>query len=161
VARVNFVFSETSPSAAGTAASSQPVQNAGNFLAPGVAGPLQNFDAADIFAELTGATGGTLDVYLQRSPDDGVTWYDAVHFTQLASGGSAVIYSTALSNAQQTAAPVAVGKNLSPALGAGVTVNGPTSDRLRLVMVAGSGTSAGAAVTVRVMAQRAEIESRP
>lgn len=121
---------------------------------------MQNFDSVSVFAELVGATGGTLDVYLQQSPDDGVSWYDCMHFTQLAAGAGAVVYKASMSNAQQTSSPVAVGKNLSPALVAGAIANGPVSDRLRLVMVAGAGTSAGASVTVRVMAQRAEIESR-
>lgn len=150
-----FVFSETSPAAAGTAASSQPVQSSGNIYPAGVCAPLEDVDSIDIVAELIGATGGTLDVYLQAGLADG-TWVDVVHFTQLAGGAAAVAYKTNISSwAQPTSsAPVPVGLNLTPALGANLTVQGHGFDRLRLLMVAGSGTSAGAALKVYCTGQR-------
>jgi hypothetical protein len=161
VSRAYFAFSETSPASASTAASSQPVQNAGSFLPAGVAGPMQSYDAVDVIAELKGATGGTLDVYLQISPNDGIDWFDLIHWPQLGAGASAVIYQAPISNATATTTTTVVGKNLSPTLGSatpttGVVVNGAFSDRMRLVMVAGTSTSAGAAVVVRVSPQRAE-----
>lgn len=166
MARAVFVFSETSPAAPGTAASSQTVSGGAGplgYLPNGVAGPICDFDACDVIAELRGATGGTLDVYVQISPDDGANWYDIIHFPQLANGAAAVIYQAPISNATTTTFSVVVGKNLSPALtvsGTTGVVNGAFSDRMRLVMVAGSGTSAGAAIVVRVAAQRSEGGSR-
>lgn len=154
----NFIFSETSPSAASTVASSQPVQDAASYLPAGVAGPLDDYDAIEVIAELVGATGGTLDIYVQQNPSgDGVTWFDIVHFTQLAAAASAVKYEASISLYNNITTPVTVGKNTSPALAAGSNVNGPFSDRVRLLMVAGSGTSAGAAVKVTVCAQRTRV----
>jgi len=157
VSRALFVFTEISPSAPGTAASSGPVQNAGSFLPGGIAGPMQDYDAVDVIAELKGATGGTLDVYVQISPDDGGSWYDIVHFPQLANGAAQVYYQAPISNATTTTTAIVVGKNLVPALTGTVSVvNGAFSDRMRLVMVAGSGTSAGAQLVVKVAPQRSE-----
>lgn len=152
----SFVLTETTPAAPGTVASAAAWTSAGSFLPAGQAGPLGDFDAIDIVAELVGATGGTLDVYVQTSLDEGATWYDSVHFTQLASGGAAAIYRTAVTHFAQpsSAAPVAVGKNLSPALAASTTVQGGWGNRARLVYVAGSGTTAGAAIKVTIAAQR-------
>jgi len=151
-----FVFSETSPAAAGTAPSSAPVANAANYLPPGEAGPLDDFDSIGVTAELIGATGGTLDVYVQTSPDQGATWGDKVHFSQLLAGAAAVVYHVSLgANAPATSnAPIVVGEGLSPALAVATVVQGLAFDRMRLVMVAGSGTSAGAAVVVKVAGQR-------
>jgi hypothetical protein len=155
VSKAWFRFIETSPNAAGTAASTQPVQNAAAYLPSGHAGPMQDYDAVDVIAELVGATGGTLDVYLQISPDDGATFYDVVHWPQLTAGGSAVTYQSPISNATTTTAPTVIGKGLVPALAANTVVNGAFSDRMRLIMVAGSSTSAGAVVRVTVAPQRA------
>lgn len=157
MSRANFVFTETSPSGPGTAASFQPVQNAGSNFAAGVAGPMQDYDAVDVIAELKGATGGTLDVYVQISPDDGANWYDIIHFQQLAPGAATAYYQSPISNATTTTSPVTVGKGLNVALAPNVTVNGAFSDRLRLVLVAGVSTTAGAPVVVRVCPQRARI----
>jgi hypothetical protein len=155
MSRACFIFNETSPPVAGTAASSQPVQNqALGYLPNGVAGPMADYDAVDVVADLVGATGGTLDVYVQLSPDDGNNWYDVIHFPQVLAGAAAASYQAPLSNATATTTPIKVGRNLAPALAAGTVVNGAFSDRLRLVMVAGTGTSAGASVTVRVQPQR-------
>ena len=156
-----FQFNETSPAAAGTAASSSAVMSAASYLPPGVAGPLDDGEALDIVAELVGATNGTLDIYLQTSLDDGLTWYDSVHFVQLAGSAAAIIYRTTISHIVQptTALPVPVGKNLNPVLtSANGTVQGSWGTRCRLVFVAGSGTSAGAAVKVTVGVQRPRLE---
>ena len=162
MSRANFVFTETSPSAPGTVASVNAVQNAGSYFPVGVAGPMADYDAVDVIADLKGATNGTLDVYVQISPDDGITWYDIIKFPQMGAGQAASFYQAPISNATTTNLPISVGKNVTPALGAGggvsagVVVNGAFSDRMRLMMVAGAGTSLGAAVVVRIAPQRGE-----
>ena len=150
--QANFVFSETSPSAGGTAASSQPVQ--GGDGRAGIAWPLDDFESMDVVAELVGATSDTLDVYLQTSPDEGNTWVDAIHWPQLSAGHAAVVYRNTLSLASTPTAPTVVGEGLSPALAANTVVPGAFGDRARLVMVAGASTSAGAKVVVRLALQR-------
>jgi hypothetical protein len=165
----NFVFTETSPGAGGTAASSAPVQNAASYLPAGVCGPCDEYDAVDVIAELQGKSAGgtnigdTLDVYVQTSPDGGINWYDIIHFPQLASGASVKYYQAPISNATTTTSPTLVGKGLSPALSSGVmnsgsVVNGAFSDRMRLVMVAGPATAVGAPVIVRVVPQRSAVK---
>lgn len=152
-----YVFNEISPSAPGTAASSALVTGSSVL---GIASPMDDWEAVDIAADLQGATGGTLNVYLQLSPDAGNNWYDIVHWTALAAAAPLAFYQSPLSLATNTAAPVAVGRNLAPSLGPGATaavVNGAFSDRLRLVMVAGSGTTAGAPVVVRIAPQRVRV----
>ena len=150
----SFIFTETSPAAPGTAASSAAVAGAANYAAAGVAQPLDDFDAIDIIAELVGATGGTLDVYVQYSPDQGTHWYELVHFPQLAAAAGAIRYRAPVSLNTNLTAPLQTGRDLSPNLATNVIVNGAWSDRMRLLMVAGSGTSAGAAVVVKVTGQR-------
>jgi hypothetical protein len=148
-----YIFQETSPSSAQTAASSQAVQGAASWAPGGVAaGMLDRLgdSGLDVEAELVGATGGTLDVYVQYSPDQGANFFDLIHFAQLAGGAAAVKYRAAVSSFNTATVPVAVGKNNAPALAAAAIVHGPWGDRLRLLMVAGSGTTAGAAVRVTV-----------
>lgn len=124
----------TSPAAPGTAATT-------------AQGGFSDYEAITIVATITGATNGVLDVYVQHSPD-GVTWYDYVHFAQLAAGASAVTYACnpALSNAIVT-----IGTGTSPALAAGTCAGGHWFDQLRVLYVAGASTSAGAAQTVKVL----------
>lgn len=156
--RACWIFNETSPSAAGTVASSLPVENQASNFPNGVAGPMSDYDAVDVVAEFAGATGGTLDVYVQGSPDDGRNWYDIIHFAQAAAASGDKIYQAPLSNATTTTQPFVVGKNLNPALAAGTlsVVNGAFSDRMRLVFVAGSGTTLGTAVKVTIAPQRSQ-----
>lgn len=156
-----FVFSETSPASPSTVASSQAVTGCESANVPaGVAGLFDDYESIMVTAELTGATGGALQVYLQLSPDGGQTWFDAIAWPNITAGASTAYYSSPLSQATTTATTIAVGKNLVPALTnsstAGV-VNGAFGDRARLVMKAGSGTSAGAPVVVRMSAQRARL----
>lgn len=130
-------ISDTSPAAASTAA--------GDILLG-----LGRYDALQITAELVGATGGTLDVYLQTSPDGGTSWYDYIHFPQLAAAASAVKYMVNVPQAGATGITV-VGKDTTPALAANTVVGGSWGDRLRPLYVAGASTSAGAAVLIQVL----------
>ena len=158
---VFFAFNETSPAAAGTAASSSPVTNTASYLPAGVAGPLDDVVYVGLTAELVGATGGTLDVYMQTSPDEGATWVDKVHFPQLANGAAAIKYHASIAPHPQATADttIVVGENLSPALAANVVVQGLDFNRMRLVMVAGTSTSAGASVVVKVCGQRTRVSN--
>ena len=56
-----------------------------------------------IIAELQGPTGGTLDVTIQDS-QDGVKWFDYVHFAQVAAGAARAVfaYEPAMPNAITT-----------------------------------------------------------
>lgn len=151
----NLVFTETSPSSPGTVASSQLVQNSASWLPAGVAGPLDDYEGVEVVAELKGATGGTLDVYVQLCPSGG-NWYDVIRFPQIPAAQAIAYYQAPLSLATNTSVPVKIGKNLAPALGttSGAVVNGAWTDRIRLVIVAGTGTTLGAQIVVYVCPQR-------
>lgn len=139
-----YVLSGTSPAAAGQAA-------VGN-----VAARLDDYDSFVVTAALIGATGGTLDVYLQRRVDDaGTVWADWIHFPQLAAGAAAVKYAAAALPVPATTA-TAIGTTANdgvtgaPALAANTVVGGHPGDAVRCVCVAGAATTAGAAVTVYI-----------
>jgi hypothetical protein len=153
-----YRFAETSPSSPATVASSQPV--VGSLSTAGVAAQLDLWNGLFVEAVLQGATGGTLDVYIQNSPDEGATWYDYAHFAQVAAAASSSSSVFSVSSGAQNLTLVTVGKNLSPALPAGTVVGGPWGDRFRLVMVAGTGTTAGAPVLVTIVGQRTDIAPR-
>jgi len=139
-----FDLSSTSPAAASTA------------VGLGASG-LAKFLAVRIDAVLVGATGGVLDVYIQRKIAPNV-WVDWAHFPQLAAGASAVAYSLIVQaanvgtpltgTASQTIASIATAGNdatPTPALAAAtLTLNHP-GDMIRVVFVAGASTSAGGA----------------
>jgi hypothetical protein len=136
-----FTVSDTTPAAASTAIGATQAS-------------LGNWDFLRVDAMLVGATGGTLDVYLQRcvGPD---AWADWVHFTQLASGAAAVRYSLMASLANSTTITTAnAGTDTVPAvgLGAGTFIGGHPGDTIRAVYVAGAGTSAGAAIKFYIRA---------
>ncbi len=133
----------TSPAAASTVA----VAGVGGF---------GTYEAITFVATITGATGGTIDVYIQHSPDN-VTWYDYAHFPQSAGSAAAVSYSLspALNNIIVTVgAPTAAASTPTPAIAAGVCAGGHWFDFLRVVYVAGTSTSAGAAQVVKVLCTR-------
>ncbi len=161
----SFTFAETSPTAAGGAASSQAVTSAGSIYGAGVAAPLDDYESIDIVATFGGktaagaSTAGTVDLYLQVSPDAGKTWVDAVHFAQAAANSAAVTARCTLSGRPQVLSdsPVVVGTGNAPALAVNTIVQGRGFDRLRLWMVAGSGTTGGAPVSVIVTGHRHRI----
>lgn len=132
-----WTIADTSPAAASTVV--------GSF-----AGGLDDYDFVRVDAALVGATGGTLDVYLQRLVKPN-SWADWVHFTQLASGAAAVKYSligaTGLSTTITTSN---LGTDAAPgvSLAAGTFVGGHPGSTLRAVYVAGASTSAGASLSI-------------
>jgi len=124
---------------------------AGTTVNATTASGLAKYDWLTVEADLLGATGGTLDVYIQRKLATNL-WRDWIHFPQLAGGAAAVKYSV---QPQASSSIVAVGGGTDAApgvaLAANTTIGGHPGDVLRVVLVAGAGTSAGAAYTVRVM----------
>lgn len=104
-----------------------------------------------IYAELQGATGGVLDVYLQVSPDGGTTWLDYAHFAQLGAGASKVYRTWTVSKTAQQTTLQTVGTGTSPALAASTIIGGEWGDQMRVVQVAGASTSAGAAQVIKLV----------
>lgn len=100
---------------------------------------------------LTGGTGGTLDVYIQSSVTGGATWFDIAHAPQIAAGSAAARFTftvgRSLGVASMTATNVSDG---TPALAANTVVANGMGDSLRVVYVAGAGTSAGAPQVVNI-----------
>lgn len=135
---VSRPIAATSPTAAGTEAGP-------------TAANLGRYRSIAIVATLQGATGGTLDVYLQWSPDEGTTWVDYAHFPQLAAGAAVSTRVWTVSRAAQQLTLTTVGSGLTPALAANTIVGGEFGDRLRVVFVAGGGTSAGAAQSILIV----------
>jgi hypothetical protein len=128
------IFNGTTQAAAGT-------------LAHTAVTGLGAYNSMTVYASLVGATGGTLDLYLQYSPDSGTTWVDFAHYAQLAAGASAVQKLFTITKDTSTAITT-VGSGSTPVLAANTVVNGDWGDRIRLVEVAGASTSAGAAIVL-------------
>jgi hypothetical protein len=139
--RTRQTITATSPASASTVAATP------------IAYGLDELDSITIIGELVGATGGTLDVYLQTSYD-GTTYYDFAHFTQLADGGAAVKYAWHVSRVSERTTITTLGSGTTPVLTAGVIMAGGWGNQMRVLFVAGAGTSAGAAQTVRILGNK-------
>lgn len=140
-----WLISDTTPAAAGTAV--------GDAI-----GGFDDYDYVRVDAALVGATGGALDVYLQRLVRPNL-WADWVHFTQLAAGAAAVKYSVVGAHGLSTAIVTGnLGTDDTPAVGlaAGTFTGGHPGKAIRAVYVAGASTSAGAAINIYVQAFRAD-----
>lgn len=144
-----FTITGTTPAAASTAIVGSNV------------GGLAAFDYFTIEAALIGATGGVLDLYLQRRVADasevaGGVWADWLHFPQLGAAAGAIKY-TARSGVDTSIRVTGFGTDASggtPALAANTLCGGHPGEVLRLVAVAGVSTSAGAAVTIYITGGR-------
>ncbi len=141
-------ISETSPAAAST------------VVGASIAG-LKDFEFFRLDAELVGATGGTLDVYLQRKITDN-KWADWVHFTQLGAGGAAVKWTLLAGNPTLSTAitgSYGIGTDAAPtvALAANTFTGGHPGEAIRAVYVAGGSTSAGAAVLIHLTCWRSPV----
>ena len=115
---------------------------------------LADCEALTIITDLRGATGGTLDVYLQTSHDGGTTWFDFAHAAQLAAGAAQVREVWHVSRSTAVTTSTVVGTGTSPALAADTVLGGSWGDSLRIVFVAGVSTSAGASQTIHVAGKR-------
>jgi hypothetical protein len=136
-------LTETSPASATSAAGTL------------VASDLERCSALTIIGELQGATGGTLDVFLQTSWDGGTTWYDYAHFTQLAAGAAAIKYAWHVSRASERTTITAVGSAAAGVIATGAIMAGGWGNQMRMAFTAGASTSAGAAQTVRIFGLQA------
>ncbi len=114
-----------------------------------------HFERIKIEASLLGATGGTLDVYLQWTPN-GSDWFDYAHFAQLASGASAIKYSCDSAFGAVTT-PTVIGSGTSPALAVATCLGGGFGIGMRAICVAGVSTSAGAVNTINLWASTTSV----
>lgn len=142
---VNFSITGTTPNSASTAVVGVPAV----FAAVAIDMP----ESIDVLGQLRGATGGTLDLYLQTSVDGGTTFVDYCHFAQIAAAASPFNVRFGASRHAQSSGLVTVGVGTTPLLAASTLVGGPFGDRMRLVAVAGAGTTAGAAITILMRVQ--------
>jgi len=135
-----LTFTTTSPAAAST-----------------VAGPsirsvlLGRASKLVIDATITGATGGVLDVYLQRKVVSDV-WRDWVHFTQATAGAAAAHYQFVITGNLTAITAGNGGTDAAPAvsLAANSAIDILPGEELRWVFVAGASTSSGAIQIVRI-----------
>jgi hypothetical protein len=141
-------ISDTSPAAPGTVVSKIVSPNSSDT--PAVLANLSEYESLVITAKVQGATGGTLDIYLQSW--DGTDWIDWLHFTQLA-GAAAAASLVYVPQQPATSTIVIVGRNASPLLASGTGVGGHPGESLRMLFVSGTGTTAGALQTVRILAR--------
>lgn len=137
---VNLGF--TSPASASTAV--------GTVANGGLVAGLDQLPYAIVHALLQGATGGALDVYLQSSVNGGANWYDVCHFPQLAAAAAPIRYLVALTRGF-IGTPAITAPNTAdgtPTLTVNTSVPYSLGNALRVVMVAGAATSAGAVQSV-------------
>lgn len=112
------------------------------------------FTALDIYRSFNAflnlkSVGGTAltKIYLQTSPDAGVTWVDYACFASAGSGATSLqAFTVSRYNPPITTGPVTIGTGNVPALGAGSIIGGDFGDRIRVVYAVGAGgTNAGTA----------------
>lgn len=115
---------------------------------------LRSADALVIDAALTGGTGGTLNVYLQRKIDVD-TWRDWVAFPQI-TAGTTKNYTATITGIGASIVEVGTGDDATatPALTAGTAVDVVPGGDVRVVCSANVGTSAGGASSVTITPYR-------
>lgn len=145
-----------------TIAENSPDSGAANVPSVAYVGGLSYFDAISIVATIQGATGDTLDVYLQTSyelnPDwpvdhPGRMWYDYAHFQQLADGASPITVALHVNRSTSVTAETTIGTGLSPALGVSTIMGGAWGDMLRILFVPGASTTAGSEQVLTIIGQ--------
>lgn len=140
VKRDSILITATSPSSASTVVHTEIFKGSALSQAEGLV----------IDATFTGATGGTLDVYLQRKITSN-EWVDMVHFPQIAAAASKK-YTVTITGNGSSIVEVGGGTDASPgvALAANTAVDVTPGNDVRIVFVAGSGTSVGASQKIRI-----------
>jgi hypothetical protein len=134
------VITATSPASATTAVEAQVFKGSMFARAEGLV----------IDAALAAPVSGALDVYLQRKLGTN-EWVDWVHFPQLAAGTSKK-YSFSITGNGASIVEVGGGTDAAPgvALAANTAVDVTPGGDVRIVFVAGTGTSAGASNKIRI-----------
>lgn len=112
---------------------------------------VDRFGAVRIVGILQGATGDTLDVYLQASWDNGTTWFDIGHFAQLAAAAASTTKTVTYAREQQNTTAVTIGSGASPALAANTFLGGEFGALIRAYFVPGASTTEGKAQTIHVL----------
>jgi len=109
---------------------------------------LKRFKRFTVLAEIAGATGGAMNIYLQRKIATN-KWIDWVAFTQVAAAGTGVECVDFASSDLTVSAP-GVGTDATPsvALAAGTFTGGHPGDDVRVIAVTGAGATVGAAQIV-------------
>lgn len=118
----------------------------GTLIVP-VSDGLNPYRAMMVWARLQGLTGGTLDVYIQAQINriGTIKWVDYAHYAQQAAGGAAnEKLITVAREGGNSNGIITVGSDSTPALAANTIVGGDFGYALRLFLVMGAGTSAGA-----------------
>jgi len=116
---------------------------------------LEEYDWFTLIGILTGATGGTLDVYLQSEIKSDV-WVDWVHFPQKAAASAETRTAIDCRMSESAMATTGGGSTAAPgvALAASKVAFSHPGGKVRVVTVAGVGTSAGAAQTLYLLRWR-------
>lgn len=148
-ASLTFTITGTSPSSATTATLGSVVDT--SFVGGGSSGGpgLDTVESLDVIVATLGATGGTLDLVLETSPD-GITYTEHMHFVQIAAAATAAVqrgFSTRWGNL----VPVAVGQGVNQVLAA-ATIAGAPERFLRVIAKGGASTTAGAVQTLTLIA---------
>lgn len=113
------------------------------------------FSTCSFVATVQGATGGTLDIFVQtlmkQKASPGFFWADVAHLTQLAAAAAQGTVAFTLTRWSPTSAAITAGLNIAsgtPLLPAATVVPGLLGYQLRVVYKTGAGTSAGAAQSI-------------
>jgi hypothetical protein len=102
----------------------------------------------------TGATGGTLDLYLQTGfkqiNNPTLRWVDVAHTPQMAAGAAVASYVFTVTRFNSAASTIVASNTTSatPTLAANTTVQGLLGYKFRWVAVSGASTSVGATQTI-------------
>lgn len=111
-----------------------------------------------VVADLVGATGGVTDWFIQSSVDakqDGTgTWYDVIHFAQLAAGAASQKFVATICRGfnKIAAAPNVTGDSSTgaSALAVATIIPDGLGNALRVVAIGGAGTTLGAAQRIKL-----------
>lgn len=141
LARTLFTLSQTSSATASTTTygGANAVQNG-----------LSRFDQFTFDADITGPTGGVMDVYLQHRVDASVdVWHDWVALPQISAGASKK-YTWTAAPVNSSIGDVGGGTTASapPTLTANTNIGGHPGDTIRIVTKTGSGVTVGGTVTL-------------
>lgn len=139
---VGFDMSATSPSTVTT--------SVGYTLT----GDIGMFNSCAFYVVVQGATGGTLDIYIQtavKKLNASPTWVDVAHLAQLAAAAPAAAFAFTLTRWTPTS-PVITGTlntvSGTPLLPVNTIVPGLLGYQLRVVFKTGAGTTLGAAQVI-------------